>query len=95
MPRNRDFDGSHELVLRTLLVPHNLAIVLERKRRHVSRNGRLLAHFRRCDHLLIAANGFHPIAEMVDGAIPLAEILGTVQVHHLPRLHPVRRLAAE
>jgi hypothetical protein len=61
----------------------------------MTRNGGLLAHFRRRDHLLVAPNGLHPVAEVVDGAIPLAEILGAVQMDQLARFNAVRRLAIQ
>ena len=87
--------SSNELILLALLVPQNLPALLIRKRGHVAGNSRLLADFGRRNHLFVAAYGLYPIAKMVDGAVALPEILGTVQVNGLPRLYAIRSLASE
>src|SRR5438477_380418 len=70
-----------EMVLVGGFVPDDLLLVLERKRRHVAGDGRLLADRRRRDHLLLAQNGLDEVAEMIDGAVGFLVLLRAVDVN--------------
>src|ERR1700730_15249709 len=71
-------------------VPVHLLVALEGERRHMAGNGGLLPRGGGRDHLLIAAHRFDEVADVIDHAILLAQILWTVDVQFFPRFHGFR-----